>query len=58
MDACRLVEVVEWLRWKPAHPVVIGPGRPEQTKRAGGWADVDGVTSRARSARERAWPYY
>jgi hypothetical protein len=28
-----LVEVAGWLRWEPAHPVSIGPGQAEQTKR-------------------------
>ena len=28
----RLVEVVGWLRWKPGHPVTIGPGEAKQTK--------------------------
>ena len=31
----RLVEVVGWLRWKLAHPLTIGPGKAEQTKRRG-----------------------
>ena len=35
MDVCRLVEAAGWLRWKPAHPVAVGPGQAEQTKRRG-----------------------
>jgi hypothetical protein len=31
-----LVEVFRWLRWKPAHPVAIGQGKAEQTKRHDG----------------------
>jgi hypothetical protein len=26
------VEVVGWLRWKPSHPLTIGPGQAEQTE--------------------------
>jgi hypothetical protein len=50
MDAYRLAEVGGWLRWKPGHPPTIGPGKAEQTKRHGGWADGDGMTSRAEPA--------
>jgi pimeloyl-ACP methyl ester carboxylesterase len=37
-----LLEVVAWLKWKPAYPVTIGPGQAEQTKRQlpGSWALV------------------
>jgi hypothetical protein len=31
----RLVEVVGWLRWKLVHPLTVGPGKAEQTKRRG-----------------------
>lgn len=31
----RLVAIVGWLRWEPGHPVTIGPGQAEQTKRHG-----------------------
>jgi hypothetical protein len=40
-----IVEVDGWLRWESAYPAAIGPGQAEQTKRYGGWADGDGMTS-------------
>jgi hypothetical protein len=44
----RLVEVVGWLRWKPARLVAVGPGKPSRPSATlpGGWADGDGMTSR------------
>ena len=45
MDACRLVKGYRVAEAEARHPVAIGPDQAEQT-------------SRARSARWRAWPYY
>jgi hypothetical protein len=37
-----------------ARPATIGPGKAEQTKRPGGWADSDGMTSRGKPCAGRA----